>query len=154
MIIAQISSRLACNFIGILRGNLSKIHNLSECFHWVPFWPWRHTGCIIKWVPAGVWWPGDWGENKACCSENTLTPPPPRCHIHPTLLTCQVMIWELRASLCLIWHTGETQCCTGSSTADWKSPANKPVPWLETTILEICTNIPMHSLCNMNTCTI
>lgn len=41
----------------------------------VPLWPPHHTGCIIKWVPAGVWCPGDRGENKACWREETPLPP-------------------------------------------------------------------------------
>ena len=111
---------------------------------WAPFWPPRHTGCIIKWVPAGVRCPGERGENEACWMERRTTLPirlpsppvsPPCCHCRPTLLACQVMMRELWELLCRIRHTGERhwQPHKERHTAYWKSPAKPSRVWrLET----------------------
>lgn len=65
------------------------------------------------------------------------------------------MIRELRASLCLIWHTGETQCCTGSSTADWKTlPTSQCHNWkllllwrlAQTYPCKVCQHEHMHNI--------
>lgn len=85
---------------------------------WVPFWPPRHTECIIKWVPAGVWCPGERGENKACWKEKTpllpvlpsfpclssLLPPPSNSLSMPSHDEGAV-----RASLLDLTHQGERQ---------------------------------------------
>ena len=65
-------------------------------------WPLCHTGCIIKRVPAGVWSPGERGENKACWQEREIerTPLflPSLSSPLPLLLKCQIMArerWDL-----------------------------------------------------------
>lgn len=116
---------------------------------WVPFWPPHHTGCIIKWVPAGVWCPGERGENKACWTEKR----PPCCHHHPpppSLLRLSSTLPPPSNSLSMPSHDEgavragsdtpgtDTDSRTRSNTADWKSPANR-APWSETyTALETC----------------